>query len=114
MPYEEKHLIFGKMRVVAIETKFKVTVPETGEEKNVFIMDLHPFICGSGPMSHDETEETTEQEHFAIPTAHGQEQGYPSTPLTPSSACSDRSRTCLESGERHPAGAASSSSWEVL
>ena len=111
MPNEDKKLIFGKMRALVIPTKIKLTMPETGEEKEVTIMEVHPFICGSGPMSHDDdTEETTEQEHFE------QEQGYPSsTPLPPSSACSDRSQTCLlESGERHPAaGAASSSSCEV-
>ena len=107
----EKKLINGKMRVLAIPTKFQLTIPETLQIKEFSILEVHPLICGSGPMS-DDTDELTQQERFVMPTTHEQEHGYPSTPMPPSSAYSERSWTFLESNKR--ARAASSSSWEVL
>ena len=72
----------GVSLVPMIPAKFLVDVPGTGAQEEIAIMELHPLICGIGPMSADEPE--MGQERF-VPTSR-----------RPSSSSTGRSWTFLE------------------
>ena len=82
----------GVSLVPMIPAKFLVDVPGTGTQEEMTIMELHPLICGIGPMSADEPE--MGQERFAVAT-NDDSQGFP-TSRRPSSSSTDRSWTFSE------------------
>ena len=82
----------GVSLVPMIPAKFLVDVPGTGAQEEMTIMELHPLICGIGPMSADEPQ--MGQERYTAPS-NDDLQGFP-TSRCPSSSSTDRSWTFLE------------------
>jgi len=80
----------GVSLVPMIKSTFMIDVAGEGTQEEITIMEVHPLICGSGPMSADEPE--MEPERFGR-ASNDDSQGP--TSRSPSSPYTDRSWTFL-------------------
>ena len=93
MGAEEKFIeAAGVSLVPMIKSTFMIDVPGEGTQEEITIMEVHPLICGSGPMSADELE--MEPERFGR-ASNDDSQGPPSR--SASSPYNDRAWTFLSS-----------------